>query len=979
MSVSLRSLIVIILSVSTLPLLAQTANLEVVVLGQGSNGAMGSVPVVVTNADTGFRAGATTNDQGKVRFESLSTAGRYVVAVDANSSVHQVRAEDVVLRANATRTVILTTGPKSVTAEVSVTAAESVAELNTVNAEVSSSLRQAEVDTLPAEGRDVTRLLYRLPNVTQATGFFPEAPTVAINGANSLYTLYLIDGLDNTENFLGGQKFNIPVGFTREITVLTNNYSVEFGRSGNGIINVTTKSGGNSLMGEVFYVSRPGPSIDSESPFTQRDLSGNFVDDGFKRNQFGFGLGGPIARDRTFYFLNAEFTRDDKNNLLNVPQLSIVEGVSGSNSFDYFSGKVDHRWSDSFSSTLRGNAQRVGIERQAGGLSGGVTFPSAGNTQERNSELIAFNNVWTTSRFVPETNLLHSRFRWNYARPEGNDPQVVVNGPTGETLAILGHPGYVFDDLEKTWQAQQKVTWAGGRHTLKGGVELISSDFSLAGGGNPNGNYTVMLTPAQLAALRARNLGSDLSITDIPSNVQVLNYNIELQPRTFGATQNVTSFYAEDLFSLSTRLNLTAGLRYDYDTLSKGGARDGDDDNFAPRISFNYQLNNRSSLRGGYGLFYDKIVYAIYSDALQQNSTSPGFRSQIEQLIAKGILPKNTDLDRVFFNGNVSASFSGVPYLNGPRPDASQSNSIVRGEARILNPEGYANPYTQQIALGYQFQVAPNMLFYVDAMHNHAWNLYRLRDLNAPAPYVLNPNNPVVRTAAQANATRPVAVVPGGAQNIVVSENKGQSRYRAATFNFVRDRGSSPYAYRLSYTASKLENNTEDINFKAQDANDFGAEWGPSVNDRAHVINANMTWYPVRELSLSLAGLFQSGQPVNRIPNAALFGGTTDLNGDGRSFGASYVGNSDRQPGESRNSDRLPWSRLVDLGVQYRILSRIELRADVFNLFDTVNLSGYSNNATQSNQIQVGPSGSGIVRKNAGPPRQFQFGVRYLF
>ena len=129
--------------------------------------------------------------------------------------------------------------------------------------------------------------------------------------------------------------------------------------------------------------------------------------------------------------------------------------------------------------------------------------------------------------------------------------------------------------------------------------------------------------------------------------------------------------------------------------------------------------------------------------------------------------------------------------------------------------------------------------------------------------------------------------------------------------------------------------------------------------------------------------MLQSGQPINRIPDARLYG-TTDLNGDGRSFGDAYDGNSDRYPGASRNSDRLPWSYVFDLGAQYRVPlggggRPLELRVDVFNLFNRTNLSGYSNNATQSNQIQIGPPGGPIVEKNSWPPRQLQFGVRYAF
>ena len=167
------------------------------------------------------------------------------------------------------------------------------------------------------------------------------------------------------------------------------------------------------------------------------------------------------------------------------------------------------------------------------------------------------------------------------------------------------------------------------------------------------------------------------------------------------------------------------------------------------------------------------------------------------------------------------------------------------------------------------------------------------------------------------------------------------------------------------------------------DSNDFGAEWGPSINDRTHVINSFVTYYPFKNFSATLATLLQSGQPINRIPDALLYG-TTDLNDDGRSFGDAYVGNSDRSPGEDRNSDRLPWATTFDLNLQYSIpldnKGELQITASVFNLMNAENLSGYSNNASQSNQIQVGPADTGLlVRRNAAHPRQFQFGLRCSF
>ena len=972
------------------------AGLEVAVFDVSSNEMVNGVTVFVVNEAIGFETSGQTNEQGKVRFAGLSTSGVYEVYIEPTSDHHEARASEVLLRTNFTRSVALVRYPISSIEldEITVTGASSFAAINTINAEISSTMQAEELESLPVEGRDITRALYRLPNVTQATGFYPEAPTVSINGANSLYTNYMIDGMDNNENFLGGQKFPIPIGFTRDITVLTNNYSTEFGRTGNGVFNITTKSGSNDLSGEAFYLTRPGPVIDGSSPFPQRDLSGNQVKEGFSRQQLGVGLGGPIRQDETFFYLNVEQTFDLKDNFLRVPELNINETIRGQNNFTYASARLDHHWSDRFTSSLRGNIADVGIERQGGGLEGGVTFPSAGNTQDRNAVLLALQNTYAGNRFVYEGNVQYSRFRWNYARPvNGESPGVTVLGSSGTTVAVLGHPGFYFDDIENTIQLQQKITIPRNQHTIKAGFDLISASFDLTGGGNPDGQYTLQLNASQEAALQQAALGSALSISDIPSDVQVVNYAVELQPRSFGATQNLVSLYVEDLISVSPRLNLTIGLRYDYDDLSKGGADSGDLDNFAPRFNFNYTLDTRSSIRGGYGIFYEKIVYAVYSDALQQNSTSAGYRQQLQQLIDLGQLPADTDLDRVTFDGNLSVNPQNVTYLNGPTPATVQDlrATTFSNERRILNPNGYDNPMTHQFSFGYQRQLTQNLLFYVDLMHTRSFNLFRLRDLNAPSSFSIseeqaNTLSPaelqnLVRTPAEADATRPVAPIAGGARNIVISESEGESRYYAANLNLLKDRGDDPYAFRLSYTLSRLRNNTEDINFKALDANNFEEEWGPSINDRTHVISGIFYYYPKPELGISLASLLQSGQPINRIPDAALFG-TTDLNGDGRSFGEAYVGNSDRHPGENRNNDRLSWTSTFDLGIEYHLMlrgRRISLRADVFNLFNTANLSGYANNATQSNQIQVGPAGSGIVKRNAGPPRQFQFGARYIF
>jgi len=973
------------------------AALEVHAVNVEANEVVPDVTIRLENEGIGVAAERTTDARGRVEWRGLSTAGSYTVFVEENDRFYAARSGGIELRSNATRSVTLLLTPIAEVQldEVVVEGNRGVADINRVNAEVSSSLPAETLEDLPVEGRNVTQSLYRLPNVTPATGFFPEAPNVSINGANGLYANYLIDGMDNNEQFLGGPQFEMPTGMVKDVTVLTSTYSAEYGRTGNGIFNVTTESGSNEWTGEGFYLTRPGQPIDGEfgdeTP-TQRDLSGNSVKSGFQRHQGGFAVGGPVVRDQTFFFVNLEHTTDWKDNRLSTPGVG-AETIQGQNQFTYLSGRLDHRWTDQWRSTVRLNANRVRVERQGGGLTGGIQFASAANTQRRDGVHAAVQTTYADEGLVYESNLQYSWFNWDYANPANpNTPQVTVQNPEGTGIAVLGHPGYQFDSVENTLQLQQKVTYQLGGHTLKAGLDVLASDHRLAGGGNPSGNYTVRLRDgAALEAFRGLDdFGPNLMPADlrpIEGQLSVENYTVELRPSTFGRRQDLIGLYVEDQFSPVSGLTVTAGLRYDYDSLTEGGGgpEAADYDNLAPRLSLNYAIDERTTLRGGYGLFYDKVVYSVTSDALELNADDPAFRREVQALVDEGILPDDTNIDRVTFNGTRTAQRDTAAFLRRP-----SDVTPTEGSRRILNPGGYENPQTHQFSLGVQRQFGGDWLAYVDLIHTRSYDLFRIRELNAPAPYDISaeelaaarqdPNRDpadLVRTPAEADATRPL---PGG-RSITMTETEGEARYWAANFNLVKDRGGDWYSGRLSYTLSRLRNDTDDINFQAETANRYAEEWGPSVNDRTHVISAIGTVYPTGRLRVTLASLLQSGQPVNWVPDASLFG-TRDLNGDGRAYGAAYVGNSDRWPGAARNSGRLPWSTRFDLSAQYAwpvADGRVVARADVFNLLNTQNLSGFANNATQSNQIQVGPPGSEVEEKTLGPPRQFQFGLRYEF
>ncbi len=991
------------------PAMAQQAGIQIALVDAANNQPAADIEVRIENEDIGFSRTLRSDAQGFVRIEGLTTAGTYRVTTRVAGAYASDQQASVTLRANFTSSVTLRLTPVGTEAIV-VTGAGGITRLNTVNAEVSASLGRVELAALPIEGRDVLGALVRLPGVVASTGFFPEAPSISINGSNGLDTNYLLDGMDNNENFLGGIKFPVPLGFTREVTVLANSYSVAYGRTANGIVNYTSPSGTNDYHGEVYALVRPGRPLDARSPFPRRDLSGNAVGESFERYQAGGAIGGPLVRDKTFFYANLEYTRDRNVQVVDAPALGTVANVTGNNAFLLGSVRLDHRLTEDWTLGLRANIGRVTIDRPGGGLGGGnVTFPSAGSDQDRFSTLIAATASYSGDTWSYDGAVQFSRFRWNYGKPKGPaGPQVAIRDPSGLTVGVVGHPGFVFNSLEETWQTTHRLQRKLGSHKLSVGADVIRSDFALLGGGNPNGNYTVDLTTGQLASLAASGRGLALTAQDVLAlNPAVANYAVELRPQSFGTGQTQLALYVEDEWQLSPQVTATLGLRWDYDSLTAQGSGSGDTDNIAPRFSLNYRPDARSTLRFGAGLFHGKLSYAVISDALQRNTTSPGFLAQLAALQSQGILPAGTDLSRVTFDGNLTVSPTCATAAACPPPEQVQilRDSATLGEARILSPTGYQNPWSLQLSGGYQFQASDALTLSADLIYSRTRNLARLRDLNAPAPFTpnlanLTPANiallqgqadnaarfalaqalGLVRSVAAADATRPVALIPGGARQITVTEMAGEAEYKALILQANKARGSDFYAFRFSYTLSKLTNNTDDINFRAANANDFSTEWGPSANDRRHVISAVGYLYPLDGLTLSVAGLFQSGQPVNLVPDARIFG-TQDLNGDGASFGENFVGNSDRYPGEARNSARLPWSATVDLGLRYAIAGfggRFELSADVFNLFNTNNESGFANAATTSNQVQFG-GGVPFVQRNAGPPRQFQFGAAFKF
>jgi hypothetical protein len=224
---------------------------------------------------------------------------------------------------------------------------------------------------------------------------------------------------------------------------------------------------------------------------------------------------------------------------------------------------------------------------------------------------------------------------------------------------------------------------------------------------------------------------------------------------------------------------------------------------------------------------------------------------------------------------------------------------------------------------------------------------------------------------------RPVAPVTGSYRRLTTSASRGEANYIGLT-TAVRWQPERTILLDANYTLSRSRNNTEDINFNATQGNNFAAEWADAVNDRRHKLSLRAIYTGVKHLSLSGVFDVQSGTPINRI---AGFCGASycDLDGSGDTFGNGFLGNQDRFYGVGRNGERLPMATLLNLAAGYQF-SRVEVRADVFNVFNSRNVSGYANGLPGGGaRTQVGRPGDPVVYPSAAPARQVQFSARYAF
>ncbi|MCL6506107.1 MAG: carboxypeptidase regulatory-like domain-containing protein, partial [Bryobacteraceae bacterium] len=288
------------LVLTALPLAGQVETGQIVGTVTDPTGAVvPNAKVTVRAQATQVTRSATTNEAGLYTFTNL-LPGDYEVTVEASGFSTQRRPVTVAVGARATVDFRLEVGRTETVVEVAATAVQ----VNTATQTLGVVIDRQAIVELPSLTRNPYDFVVTAGNVSEAdpTG---RGVGVAINGQRAASTNILLDGAANNDEFVAAVGQTVPLDSVQEFSVLTSNFTAEFGRAGGGVVNVATKSGTNEFHGTAYEFNRVS-RLTSNTPENNANGVRRSV---FTRNQFGYSIGGPIKRDKAFFFQNTEWIR----------------------------------------------------------------------------------------------------------------------------------------------------------------------------------------------------------------------------------------------------------------------------------------------------------------------------------------------------------------------------------------------------------------------------------------------------------------------------------------------------------------------------------------------------------------------------------------------------------------------------------------------------------------------------------------------
>ena len=992
---SLGALILVfsLLAVASLAQSPNTSSMIVVVVDQ-TGAVVAGAKVAVVNTATGAVRDVVSGSDGSATISALSLTGSYTVSVSKDGFGSEER-KDITLLSGETATLNVKLVPGSQKAEVTV---YGTAEGVRANPQIGLPLNSPRIDETPILGRKSTTLplLNSAFRQGKGTGDLFVNATYFITGVGSRRaTTFTLDGANNDDGW-GRQTAiaTVPIGAIQEIAVLSNAFSSEYGWTSGPALNIVTKSGTNSFHGEGLFLIRPGdwqakgfstkgfcpPSVPScVTPSTLAAISPVDIPDALK--QFSGSIGGPIVKDKTFFFATGDYTRQDRTTFLSSTLPSFLLPTDGH--LDYtghyrqglFDGRLDHKLTSSQTLMFRFNLDRFYDDNPQDAV-GGTNAPSVARKYTRRSWTMQGNH---TSVLSP--NLLNeARFAYLHGDPvtlwEAQDLSTTYTR-SGAVPFTIGQ-SRASDIFSHQVQFSDTLSWTRGKHYLRLGGSVIRH----TSGGTGSEPGTAILGTFTFRNTTTAPFGQ-LTLADVQNYTQPINFGIS----SYELPQWLFAVFAQDSIHLRRDLTVDLGLRYDRQTLTDATK------NFAPRVGFGWHPRGdaRLSIRGGYGMYYTQLrtnaVAGYLVNGLDGLTTYTAVSGQLgfPTCLTGSCLPLSFD-PKTLPASQLPAR--DITIRAGLRDfyKAQFTRYGLNFDLLPNYPDELVNPRSQVVSIGAEREVIRGLFVGADYVHQHLTNIDRTVDLNAPS--VFDRTAPgQVRTVAAANATRPILPVNGGVRQVSVLTNLGVADYDGLQTQ-ISYRGNSRFYASLSYTLSKATNTSE------PDGNGIGPDQGNiarlgEVERGLSVVNQRHR--AVITFSYQLPYNFRVGT-LTQLASARPFNATTgvDNNGDGANNDRPVINGSVIPKSAFRGTPTSEVAIFIENRVKLSERTAILLRLEGFNLFNHGNFLGrgvttYGDATTPASTFGqfvggVGTSANAIPAfANIDPPRMFQLQVRFIF
>jgi len=598
----------------------------------------------------------TTTAEGRYVAAFLEP-GDYQLTVEKPGFAKLVRS-GIVLRVGDTLALDLTL-KVSPTAEI-ITVTEDTPLIETEKTETSSLVEELSVRNLPLSGRRWEELVLLTPAVSEDGGF----GLVSYRGVSGLYNNNMVDGADNNQAFFSETRGRTRLQYTyslaaiKEFQVITSNYSAEFGRSAGGIVNAVTKSGTNDWHGEAFYFIRHHAWM-AQDPISK---SRGEPEPHERRQQFGASVGGPLVKDKFFLFANydqqlhnfpvtvAFFSPDYMSPTSTSTTLrcrdSVVPACTAARAFlqqmvgvkpregnqNVFLIKSD--WQVNASNRISGVFNLLnwrGPNNIITPIVTSITVEGQGFDGVKTEFLTA---AWLSTLRPTVVNEFRFQFGrdFEFQRPNASPPS------TTQTSGIsFGMPNFLprlaFPN-EKRWQFMDNLSWVRGRHSFKAGVDINYVQEKIINLFQGGGVYSYP-NAERFAADFARNYTGVTGCGTARDGFLrcYSSYNQATDPITGMGAGNFSTtdwnFYFQDNIKLTSRLFLAVGVRYEVQQLPDAlqpnplapitGIINTDTNNFAPRAALAFQVDPKTVLRAGYGIYYGRTQNSNIFVSLFQN------------------------------------------------------------------------------------------------------------------------------------------------------------------------------------------------------------------------------------------------------------------------------------------------------------------------------------------------------------------------